>query len=213
MDENTPYFVDTLIVGDLEMNCYLFGSVATHEAVIIDPGADADFIMEAVRERKAVVKAIILTHGHFDHIGALEEVRKEYACPVMIHRDDADALTNPMINLSALTGEPIDCAAAERILNGGDRIDVGDVTLEVIHTPGHTRGGICLKCGSVLFAGDVLFNSGIGRTDLPGGSHHQLERSIMDKLYTLPDDTLVLPGHGEATTVGYEKQTNPYVRP
>lgn len=213
MDENTPYFLETLIVGDLQMNCYLFGCNVTKEAVIIDPGGDADYIMGVVSEYNASVKAIILTHGHYDHIAAVSELRTDLACPIMIHRGDADALTNPMINLSALSGESIICPPADRILEEGDRISVGNLMLEVIHTPGHTRGGICLKYANLLFVGDVLFNSGIGRTDLPGGSFDQLERSIVSKIYTLPADTVVLPGHGEETTVGYEKQRNPYVRP
>jgi hydroxyacylglutathione hydrolase len=212
MSEDKQYFLDTLVVGDLQINCYLFGSSATREAVIIDPGGDAAVIEEKVAEHKALVKMILLTHGHFDHIGALDQLRRQFACPVAIHAEDASALINPMINLSALTGSGIATAEAEQLLQGGDHIQVGELSLEVIHTPGHTRGGVCFRYSSVLFAGDTLFSSGIGRTDLPGGSMAQLEHSIREKLYVLADDTLVLPGHGESTTIGYEKTSNPFVR-
>ncbi len=213
MDADKPYFLDTLIVSELQINCYLLGCRATREAAIIDPGGDSELIKDKVAERQAIVKMILLTHGHFDHIGALNKIREEYGCPVLIHSADANALTNPMINLSALTGNSIVSSEAEQLLEDGDRILLGKLTLEVLHTPGHTRGGVCFKYDGLLFCGDTLFNSGIGRTDLPGGSMAQLEQSIRDKLFTLPDDTLVLPGHGEPTNIGLEKTVNPFVRP
>jgi glyoxylase-like metal-dependent hydrolase (beta-lactamase superfamily II) len=208
-----PYFLDLLVVGELQINCYLFGCLATREAVIIDPGGDAALIEDKVAERQAVVKEVLLTHGHFDHIGALTEIRNHYGCPVSIHADEASAITNPMINLSALTGGSIVSRAAERVLEDGDHVPVGNLTLDVLHTPGHTRGSICLVHDKLLFSGDTLFNSGIGRTDLPGGNMTELERSIITRIYSLPDDTMVLPGHGDATSVGFEKKHNPYVRP
>ena len=212
MNEGKPYFLDTLIVSDLQINCYLFGCSATRETAIIDPGGDRELIKNKVAERQAIVKMILLTHGHFDHIGALDSIRKEYGCPVLIHSADAKALTNPMINLSALTGNSIVTSEAEQLLQDGDRIQLGRLALEVLHTPGHTRGGVCFRYNGLLFCGDTLFNSGIGRTDLPGGSMTQLEQSIRDKLFTLPDDTVVLPGHGESTSIGVEKKVNPFVR-
>lgn len=212
MDQNTPFFVDTLVVGELQINCYLFGCSATRESAIIDPGGDSELIIQKVAERQSIVKMILLTHGHFDHIGALDRIRREYGCPVFIHAADAGALANPMINLSALTGNSIVSYDAERILQDGDRIELGGLVLEVLHTPGHTRGGVCFRHDGLLFSGDTLFSTGIGRTDLPGGSMAQLERSIRERLYVLPDDTLVLPGHGESTTIGYEKTSNPFVR-
>jgi glyoxylase-like metal-dependent hydrolase (beta-lactamase superfamily II) len=118
-----------------------------------------------------------------------------------------------MINLSALTGGSIVSRAAENFLEDGDRIPVGNLTLEVLYTPGHSRGSICLLHDKLLFSGDTLFNTGIGRTDLPGGNMTELERSIITRIYSLPDDTMVLPGHGDATSIGYEKKHNPYVRP
>lgn len=212
MDQGKPYFLDTLIVSELQINCYLFGCRATREAAIIDPGGDSHLIGAKVAERQAIIKMILLTHGHFDHIGALDRIRKEYGCPVFIHSAEANALTNPMINLSALTGSSIVSGEADRLLEDGDRIQLGELTLEVLHTPGHTRGGVCFKYDGLLFSGDTLFNSGIGRTDLPGGNMAQLEQSIRNKLFTLPDDILVLPGHGEPTGIGLEKTLNPFVR-
>jgi hydroxyacylglutathione hydrolase len=212
MNEGKTYFLDTLIVSELQINCYLLGCCATRETAIIDPGGDGELIKSNIAERQAIVKMILLTHGHFDHIGALDSIRKAYNSPVLIHSMDANALTNPMINLSALTGNDIVSSAAEQLLEDGDRIQVGKLTLEVLHTPGHTRGGVCFGYNGLLFSGDTLFNSGIGRTDLPGGSMTQLEQSIREKIFTLPDDTLVLPGHGESTSIGLEKKINPFVR-
>ncbi len=212
MAEDSSYFLDTLVVGELQINCYLLGCSVTREAAIIDPGGDSQMITDKVAEREAIVKMILLTHGHFDHIGALELLRRKYGCPVLIHAADAGALTNPMVNLSALTGEGIVSAEPEQLLHDGDQIQLGRLTLDVLHTPGHTRGGVCFKYDGLLFSGDTLFNSGVGRTDLPGGSMAQLETSIRDKLYVLPDDTLVLPGHGESTSIGLEKAVNPFVR-
>jgi hydroxyacylglutathione hydrolase len=212
MNEDKSHFLDTLIVSDLQINCYLLGCRATREAAVIDPGGDSQLIIAKVAERQAIVKMILLTHGHFDHIGALDKIRKEYNCPVLIHSADANALTNPMINLSALTGNSLATDEAEQLLEDGDRIPLGNLSLEVLHTPGHTRGGICIKYDGLLFSGDTLFNSGIGRTDLPGGNMAQLEQSIREKLFALPDDTLVLPGHGESTGIGFEKTLNPFVR-
>lgn len=212
MGQDKPYFLDTLIVSELQINCYLLGCRATRETAIIDPGGDSQLIIAKVTEREAIVKMILLTHGHFDHIGALDKIRKEYDCPVLIHSADANAITNPMINLSALTGNNIASGEAERLLEDDDRIQIGNLTLEVLHTPGHTRGGVCFKYNGLLFSGDTLFNSGIGRTDLPGGNMAQLEQSIREKLFALPDDTLVFPGHGESTGIGLEKTLNPFVR-
>ena len=211
-DNSLDYFLESLVVGDLQMNCYIFGCAATRQAVIIDPGGDAEQIISAVAEVGATIKMILLTHGHYDHIAGLREVKQHFNCPVLIHVADEEALTNPMVNLSALTGANITCEPAEQILDDGDQVAVGNLRLEVIHTPGHTPGGVCFRYGKVVFGGDVLFQGSIGRTDLPGGSFEDLERSIISRLYVLPDDTTIYPGHGEPTTIGFEKKHNPFVR-
>lgn len=211
-DISMEYFLESLVVGDLQMNCYVFGCSETRDAVIIDPGGDADFIATTVKQINASIKMILLTHGHYDHIAGLRETKKRFNCPVLIHVADEEALTNPMVNLSALTGGNIVCDPADQILDDGDRIAVGKLQVEVIHTPGHTPGGVCFRYGKVVFGGDLLFEGGVGRTDLPGGSYKDLERSIIKRLYVLTDDTVVYPGHGEPTTIGFEKKHNPYVR-
>ena len=194
------------------MNCYLFGCNATKYAAIIDPGDDPESIKSAVQRRSAKVKMILLTHGHYDHLGAVAAMKQTYQCPILIHQMDAETLTNPVVNLSAFTGDAIVCPPADQILSDGDRIKLGDLTLEVLHTPGHSQGSVCFKHESLLFDGDVLFKGGIGRTDLPGGSFDELEASILSKIYTLPDDTVIFPGHGDPTNVGFEKKFNPFVR-
>ncbi len=206
------YFLEPLVVGELQMNCYIFGCAKTGEAVIIDPGGDAELIIATAERIGAKVKMVLLTHGHYDHIGGLNAVKAKYGCPVLIHVADEEALTNPMVNLSALTGADIRCQPADQILDDGDRIGVGKLQLEVLHTPGHTPGGVCFRWENIVFGGDLLFEGSVGRTDLPGGSFDQLEESIIRRIYVLSDETVIYSGHGESTTVGFEKKNNPFVR-
>ncbi len=212
-DTKADYFLETVVVGELQMNCYIFGCAETREAVIIDPGGDAAQIIATADQIGAKIKMVLLTHGHYDHIGGLNEVRAKYDCPVLIHVADEEALTNPMVNLSAFTGAGVKCAAADQILEDGDRITVGKLQLEIVHTPGHTPGGVCFRWKNIVFGGDLLFNGSIGRTDLPGGSFEEIECSILKKIYVLDDETVIYPGHGEPTSVGFEKRFNPFVRP
>lgn len=211
MTDQQAYFLEQIPVGSLMVNCYLFGCSRTNEAVIIDPGDEPETIMGKVAQRPARVKAIIFTHGHYDHLGALNEIRAAYHCPVMIHEAEADTITSPQANLSLFMGEGLASEPAERLLRDGDRIEVGGLTLKVIHTPGHSPGGVCLLHDKILFGGDLLFLTSIGRHDLPGGSYQQLEDSILNKVYKLPDETVVYPGHGEKTTIGFEKRHNMFV--
>ena len=199
-----------LVVGPLASNCYLVGSESSKEGMIIDPGAEAEVILRNVKDLGLEIKSIVLTHGHIDHIGALKEVKETTGAEVAIHTDEAKSLqrqsSSTLLGLSYPTPLP-----ADRLLQDGDSMDIGDVHFGVLHTPGHSPGSICLLGEGVVFSGDTLFNFGIGRTDLPGGSHSQLMNSIHTKLMILPDDTAVYPGHGPETTIGTERQGNPFL--
>lgn len=203
--------IETLPVGNLEANCYIIGCQQTRQAAVVDPGDEAERILERLTKLGLKAAAIILTHGHADHIGAVGDIKKATGAPVMIHTQDAEMLTNPARNLSAWLGEQLAFKAADRLLEAGDTIEAGTITLEVIHTPGHTPGGICLRAGKDLFTGDTLFAQSIGRSDFPGGSHTTLINSIKSKLLVLPEDTKIYPGHGATSTIGEEKRHNPFL--
>jgi glyoxylase-like metal-dependent hydrolase (beta-lactamase superfamily II) len=198
-------------VGPIEANCYILGCERTREAAVIDPGAEGDKILDRLSGLNLKAVKIILTHGHGDHIGAVEEVRKATGAPVLIHEKDAPCLTRPDRNLSAFMGARMEFEPADQLLEDGDRIAVGDIGLTVLHTPGHTVGGICLAFDGSVLTGDTLFAGSVGRSDFPGGNHTQLIASIKEKLMVLPDDTRVYPGHGPMTTIGWERGENPYL--
>ena len=200
-----------LIVGPLATNCYIVGSESSREGVIIDPADEAKVILREVKDLALDIKFILLNHGHFDHIGALKEVKEAIGAEVAMHKDDAMRLQE-----YSLAGEQFGLSnpvppAPDRLLQDGDSIDVGDLHFSVLHTPGHTPGGICILVNGVVFSGDTLFNYGVGRCDLPGGSYSQLMDSIRTKLMTLPDETIVYPGHGATTIIGTERQGNPFL--
>jgi len=199
-----------VVVGPLAANCYIVGSESNKEGMIIDPGDEAEVILKNVKDLGLDIKSIVLTHGHIDHIGAVKEVKEATGAEVAIHADDAQALqensVSAMFGLSYPTPLPTD-----RLLKGGDSIDIGDLHFLVVHTPGHSPGGICLVGEGMVFSGDTLFNYGIGRYDLPGGSYNQLMNSIHTKLTVLPDNTIVYPGHGPDTTIGTERRGNPFL--
>ena len=199
-----------LVVGPLASNCYIAGSESNKEGMIIDPGDETEVILRNVKDLELAIKFIVLTHGHIDHIGALKEVKKATGAEVAIHTDEAKSLqgqsSSTLLGLSYPTPLPPD-----RLLQDGDSLDIGDVHFGVLHTPGHSPGGICLLGEGVVFSGDTLFNCGIGRTDLPGGNSSQLMNSIHTKLMTLPDNTTVYPGHGPDTTIGTERRGNPFL--
>ena len=204
--------LETLVVGPLQVNCYILGDEATHQGIIIDPGDDAREIIDAIKRHQLEIVAIVNTHAHFDHVGALTAVREFTNAPFMLHAAEAPLLASAklsaaMFGLSVETPKP-----ADRLLSEGDQVVAGSIALKVLHTPGHTPGGICLLDGMLVFTGDTLFQSSIGRTDLPGGAYGTLMASIRDKLLPLPDNTIVHAGHGDATTIGAEKQFNPFVR-
>lgn len=204
--------VRTLVVGMLQTNCYLALCTETKEAIIIDPGGDARRILRAADEAGAMVRLIVDTHAHFDHVAANAAVHEATKAPIAIHRLDAGALTEPIALFGLSLGGP-PSPPADRLLEDGDEIRVGNLSLRVLHTPGHTPGGISLYCEAerALFSGDTLFQYGVGRTDFPGGDADTLVRSIRSRLFALPDDTVVYPGHGPATTIGAERRNNPFV--
>ena len=206
-----------LSVGPLQACCYIVAPDGAADAAVIDPGGDAELIAEQLRYRKLAPRYIALTHGHIDHIEAVAALKRAFPeAEVCIHEADAPMLRDAGAALASLIGIPLEPCEPDRLLADGDTVSLGPETIEVIHTPGHTPGGISLlvRCGggpAVVFSGDTLFAGGIGRTDFPGGRYQQLIESIRTSLFALPDDTRVYPGHGEPTTIGEERRTNPFL--
>ena len=201
-----------LEVGNLGTNCYIAYSENTKNAVVIDPGGGIDRIAAALNREGLKVEAIINTHGHADHVLGNVRLKELTGAPLWIHKDDADMLGSGSRNLSAFIGASTSCGTADRLLKDGEVLQIGDFTLKVLHTPGHTQGGISLLAEQDVFVGDTLFAESIGRTDFPGGSYSQLIDSIKTKLMVLDDETRVYPGHGPATTIGWERRQNPFIQ-
>jgi glyoxylase-like metal-dependent hydrolase (beta-lactamase superfamily II) len=202
----------TLQVGPLGTNCYIVYSPHTKQAAVIDPGGNADDILQAINQNQLDVVAIINTHGHIDHIMANTALRKATRAPLYIHAQDAPMLLSTRLNLSQFLGLEFTCEPADKLLKDGDVIKVGELLLKVAHTPGHTPGGIALISDGVVFSGDTLFAESVGRTDFPGGSHQQIVESAKNKLLVLDDAVKVLPGHGPDTTIGWERTHNPFIQ-
>jgi hydroxyacylglutathione hydrolase len=206
--------IDHLILGAYETNCYVLRSgQAAEDCLVVDPGLDAEPLIEFLRQRRLNPVAVVLTHGHIDHIAGVAVLREQFpGTKVLIHELDAALLTEPHANLSAMMGMAFRTDPEDVALQEGDVIDQAGVKLMVLHTPGHTPGGISLygRDDGVAFVGDTLFADSVGRTDFPGGSMSQLLDSIKEKLFTLPDETKVYPGHGPATTIAQEKAHNPF---
>ncbi|MDK2798462.1 MAG: hydroxyacylglutathione hydrolase [Clostridiales bacterium] len=200
-----------LSVGQLETNCYIFGDDNTGKVVVIDPGDEGEKIYDIIVQNGYIVQYIIATHGHVDHISAIKYLKEKTGAQVVIHKDDSDALINSQKNLSALLGYHSIQVPADIEVVDGQILSVEKYSLQVIHTPGHTPGGICVLVDNLLFSGDTLFEKSIGRTDLPGGNHQQLIQSIKNKLFVLADHIKVYPGHGYQTTIGIEKEFNPFL--
>jgi hydroxyacylglutathione hydrolase len=186
-------------------NCYIVGNKG--EAAVIDPGCDPNEIIRVAEANNLSIKYIIITHGHIDHLVSVEEVRKKTGAKVLIHKNDADKLTDPSLNDALGMGLGITGQKADRLLQDGDRLSVGGIDFEIIHTPGHSAGGICIKAEDKVFTGDTLFKMGIGRTDFIDGDLETLINAIKTKLFTLGDSTVVYPGHGGSTTIGAEKRS------
>ncbi len=201
-------------VGMLATNCYLAVNEENGQAVVFDPGADVETILEMAGEAQAEIVAILLTHGHNDHIGAVAELKRVTGAKVYISEVDADCLTRADKNLSLFMGDSVQSATADYILHDGELLSLAGMEFKVLATPGHTGGGVCFynESAEVVFVGDTIFCESIGRTDLPGGSYRELLTSIKNKILTLPDATGLLPGHGPATTVDWEKRRNPFLQ-
>ena len=204
--------IDGRAMGAMGANCYLYACMETKKAVIIDPGADGKRIYRWILEKGLKVDYILLTHGHADHIGAVDELRALLGDVLVgIHTGDAGMLTDGKKNLSSYFGPGLELQSADILLTDGQEIKIGKETLKVLFTPGHSPGCVCFLTNEGLFSGDTLFAGSIGRTDFPGGSLEQLLKGVKDKLLVLPEDTRVFPGHGEETSIGEEKRDNPYL--
>jgi glyoxylase-like metal-dependent hydrolase (beta-lactamase superfamily II) len=200
-----------VVVGGWRANCYIVGSEAAKQGLIIDPGDDENHILSAVRESGLGIKLLVATHGHIDHIGSIGVLKKALGAAVAIHKSDATALQGDgRFFWGESYGPPL---YPDRLLAEGDTIDVAELHFQVINTPGHTYGGICLYGHGVLFTGDTLFHNGIGSSPIGTGTRAQLINSIIDKLMVLPPETVIYPGHGSQTTVEAERKNNPYINP
>lgn len=205
--------ITNLPSGALQANTYLAVDEKTNEGFIVDPGGYNKVLTKEVRNNDVKIKYIILTHGHSDHICGVNEHKAEFPdAKIVAYKDEEAMLENPNLNQSPGFGVPYS-TKADILVSDGDELKVGDVTLKFIHTPGHTEGGMCIyvKEAKALFSGDTLFRQSIGRTDFPGGSYKEIMDSIRKKLFLLPDDTNVFPGHMGTTSIGFEKENNPFV--
>ena len=203
--------IKTLPVGPIMANCFIVGCKETLEAAVIDPGDEADKILQSVAESNLKVTSIINTHGHFDHVSANKGIHAATQAPILIHALDAPMLEQIEASASNWGLSAENSPPPDRTLDDGDTITFGKITMKVIHTPGHTPGGISLFTDGHVFVGDTLFAGSIGRTDFPGGDFGTLKSSIQDKLFALADDVRVYTGHGPETAIGQEKQNNPFV--
>ncbi|MDW7710729.1 MAG: MBL fold metallo-hydrolase [Deferrisomatales bacterium] len=197
-------------VGMIQANCYILGDEETREAVVIDPGGDTPVLVRSLEARRLNPVAILATHGHFDHVEGLASLKRATGAPIHVHRGDL-TLIQGMTGQGLLFGVRVEAAPAPDVfLEDGDRVRFGPYTLQVLHTPGHSPGSVSYLLDKSVFVGDLLFAGSIGRTDLQGGDYDTLLRSVRTRIFTLPEDTVVYPGHGPATTVRTEKRTNPF---
>ncbi len=208
---SNSFHIHKFTVGDFAVNNYLLVPDGSSSALLIDAGFPAQPILNFLKEHQLTLKYLVNTHGHGDHIAGNREVLRATAAQLLVHELEVDYLRDPQLNLSAFLGFELRSPEPSRLLSEGDSIVLETLTLQVLHTPGHTPGHITLLVENHAFVGDVIFREGIGRTDFPRASYQQLVAIIREKIYRLPDDTVLHPGHGADTTVGYEKQHNPFV--
>lgn len=204
---------EILRVGPLQCNCSIIGDEATREAMVIDPGDDIEDVLALVRKHKLQVKQIVITHAHIDHVGGAMNLRAATGAPILLNQNDY-ALLKMLDVQAAWIGVPTPGKVEiDRSISTGETVAAGSHTAQILHTPGHTEGSICLyfELEKKLIAGDTLFAGSIGRTDLPGGSTQKIMRSLHDTVLALPDETVVIPGHGDLTTIGEERESNPFL--
>ncbi len=201
--------INVLPLGDIGANCYMIQSETA--AIVIDAGYESNYVTDFLLKNQDKERMILLTHCHFDHIGGADDLRQKTNTKIGIGEYDAPSLLDNSINLSGNFSVPLKPFKADILFKNNQTFTVGDLEFKVLHTPGHTTGGVCYLFGDVLFSGDTLFHQSIGRTDFPGGDFKTLENSIK-RLYSLKDDTIVLSGHGDATSIENEKKFNPFVR-
>lgn len=203
--------VERLSVGVYGVNCYIIACKETKEAAVIDPGGNPELILNKLKELNLKNKYIILTHGHGDHIGAVLKLKESCNCKVLIHKDDNEMILNDSLNLSSIMSMDNIQFSGDNLLNDNDEITLGKLTAKIIHTPGHTKGSMCIKIENKIFTGDTIFKGSVGRSDLYGGNHNTLIESIKSKLLIDDDNVELYPGHGPFTSVGYERFNNPFL--
>jgi hydroxyacylglutathione hydrolase len=201
-------------VGPLQCNCSVVGDPATREAIVIDPGDDIQTVIAALDKHKLTVKQIVITHAHIDHVGGAMKLKKLTGAPILLNENDSGLLKMLDVQAAWVGMRSPGQVVVDSSLSSGDRLTVGSISANVIHTPGHTEGSVCIYFPEQkkLIAGDTLFAGSIGRTDLPGGDFDTIMRSLHREVLALPDETLVVPGHGDLTTVGEERATNPFLQ-
>jgi hydroxyacylglutathione hydrolase len=213
LSENECMIHKVIPVGPLQCNCSIIGDETTHEAMVIDPGDNIEDILAVIREHRLEVKQIVITHAHIDHVGGAMKLRAATGAPILLNQNDYALLKMLDVQAAWLGMAAPGEVAIEGSIGDGESLRTGSLTANVLHTPGHTEGSVCLyfPAEKLLIAGDTLFARSIGRTDLPGGSFEKIMRSLHDRVLTLPDETVVIPGHGVKTTIGEEREENPFL--